>query len=763
MIITRTDHPPANVNVIDVGISDHRMIRWTMNLSAPAPQYVTREHRMWKNFQLDAFHADLRSSALCDPSVYDAIVSESDHGAAQDRLVQLYDDTLTALLDQHAPATSSTTRLRPKTDPWFDGDCRKAKRRARQLERRHKKHNSDHSRTVWIEALQDYHKLTDAKRSSFWKSKVDEAPNARQPWKTVDSILCRDTSKSVARTSSQSAVDLADYFEKKISGVRESTEGAASPSYEGNTSGSVLLSFSPLSVNDTLRPVHQAPMKQCSLDPVPTWLLKDSIELLAPFITNVINISLSNGCVSPLLKNAYITPLVKKSGLDVNEACNYRPVSNLSVLSKILERAVSQQLQRYLSRAGLFPSNQSAYRKYHSTESLLLRVTSDLISHLDQGETALMAFLDLSAAFDTVDMEILLNRLSTSFGIQGTALKWFSSYLTNRTEYVLFNSGKSSVRKVLFGVPQGSVLGPVLFLLYTADLENIAKRHEVNAHFYADDSQTYVFSTPAASTSSENRLLTCLNEMAEWMRINRLCLNPAKSQFMRCVTARRQGQLDNSPITFCGAQITPAHCVRNLGVLMDSSLSFREHVNHVVSSGFYHLRSIKSAVKSLPFETAKSLVNCFVISRIDYCNSLLANMPRYALDRLQRVMNAAARMLCGAGKYSHVSGLIRERLHWLPVPQRIRFKLCLTMYKVIHGLAPAYLSELCERTTALVRTRSSVRGDLVTRRTKTKFGERAFVVAGPAVWNSLPRCIRDAQSVNSFKTALKTFLFTANV
>jgi len=113
--------------------------------------------------------------------------------------------------------------------------------------------------------------------------------------------------------------------------------------------------------------------------------------------------------------------------LDVNEVCNYGPVFNLSLLSKTLERAVSQQLERYLTRAGLFPSHQSAYRKNHSTESLLLRVTSDLISHLDKGEVALTAFLDLSAAFDTVDKEILLNRLSISFGIQGAALMWFSS------------------------------------------------------------------------------------------------------------------------------------------------------------------------------------------------------------------------------------------------------------------------------------------------------------------------------------------------
>ena len=232
--------------------------------------------------------------------------------------------------------------------------------------------------------------------------------------------------------------------------------------------------------------------------------------------------------------------------MDQNEACNYRPVSNLSLLSKILERAVSRQLNNYLTGAKLFPSHLSAYRKNHSTETVLLRVTSDLISHLDKGDVALMAFVD------TMDKEILLKRLSLSFGIHGSALKWFRSYLTNLTEYILFNGNKSPVRTVTHGVPQGSVLGPLLFVLYTADLEKISKRFGVEAHFYADDSQTYVFSTPDTCKSADSRLLTCLDEMTAWLQANRLCLNPSKSQFMRCATARRQEQLDVSPITLCG-------------------------------------------------------------------------------------------------------------------------------------------------------------------------------------------------------------------
>jgi len=187
---------------------------------------------------------------------------------------------------------------------------------------------------------------------------------------------------------------------------------------------------------------------------------------------------------------------------------------------------------------------------------------------------------------------------------------------------------------------------------------------------------------------------------------------------------------------------------------------FLSHVNHVISSSFYQLRRIKCSIKVLPFDTAKSLVNSFVISSIDYCNSLLTGLPNYALDRVQRVMNAAVRMLCRAGKYSHVTSLIRD---WLLLAQRIQFKLCLMMYKAMHGLAPSYLSELCASSSVQGRTRSSAHGDLVVQRTKSKFGGRAFVIAGPAAWNRLPCSVLNSPSLDSFKAALKTLFFNVGI
>ena len=182
-------------------------------------------------------------------------------------------------------------------------------------------------------------------------------------------------------------------------------------------------------------------------------------------------------------------------------------------------------------------------------------------------------------------------------------------------------------------------------------------------------------------------------------------------------------------------------------------------MNKTVSSCFYQLRQLKSSVKALPFETAKTLVNCFVISRIDYCNSLSSGAPQYLLNRLQRVMNEAARMLCRCSRGDHVNRIMKERLHWLRIPQRIQFKLCLLVYKSLHGTAPKYLSELVKQVDtngARCRLCSATFGDLIVPRTRTNFGLHAFAAAGPIAWNSLPESLRLASSIASFKKKLKT-------
>ena len=205
----------------------------------------------------------------------------------------------------------------------------------------------------------------------------------------------------------------------------------------------------------------------------------------------IFNRSLSKGQFPAIFKEAFITPALKKPGLDAADVSSYRPISNLSVLSKLLERLVARQLMHYLSSTNLLPSLQSGFRPGHSTETAVLRVLSDILQAVDQGDVAALILLDLSAAFDTVDHPILLQRLRSTFGFGGIAHRWLGSYLSGRCQYVRRRSARSTITQLVCGVPHGSVLGPILFVLYTVDLLSLIESYSLSPHLYADDTQVY--------------------------------------------------------------------------------------------------------------------------------------------------------------------------------------------------------------------------------------------------------------------------------
>ena len=265
---------------------------------------------------------------------------------------------------------------------------------------------------------------------------------------------------------------------------------------------------------------------------MPTWLVKESLPLLSTFITAIVNASITQNCFPRMWKHAIVTPLPKMANADAFDPKHFRPVCGLPFLSKVLERIVLSQLTSYLNTNSLLPHYQSAYRKGHSTETALLKVFTDVIDATDSGDIALLSLLDMSAVFDTVDHLILLERLSRSFGFSDQTIDWIKSYLGGRSQSVHVSGDSSNSRSVTSGVPQGSVLGPIAFVLYTSDLEAIAQKHGSSCHCYADDSQLYMRGCMDDYVRLGDGTISCMCEIEAWMRSNRLQLNPAKTQFI---------------------------------------------------------------------------------------------------------------------------------------------------------------------------------------------------------------------------------------
>lgn len=754
IVCTRSDLPSPSVEVFDAGLSDHRLLRWTSPFHRPAPVYSTFTRRCWRAFDPDVFRADLLVSALCDETQ-----SQQLDG---DGLVTLYNTTINQLLDRQVPIRTYTCRRRPSS-LWFDDECRTAKRAVRLLERtaRHLDSSSATNSSIvatWRAQRRAYAKLLDQKRSDFWRERVEaEQSHPRRLWRSFDQLLGRNSQ----HPTDIDATALHRFFEDKVAAVRAATADADPPKFTPAPLGCAFNSFTPVTPADVAELLASLPDKQCASDPLPTWLLKRNADVLAPFLCRLFNWTFEHGIVPCNFKAAYITPLLKKSDMDSADVKSYRPISNLPVLSKLLERLVAKQLVKYLRENDLLPDLQSAYRPHHSTETAMLKVLSDILLALDSGDLAILTLLDLSAAFDSVDHETLLQRLTTSYGLNGVVINWFVSYLSQRTQYVRCSATSSMPSAFLYGVPQGSVLGPILFLLYTADLLQLIKRHQLRPHLYADDTQVYGFCQPSLADKLQEGMSVCIDDVESWMASNRLQLNPTKTEVLWCSSSRRQYQIPTEQIRVGDVYVSPATTVRDLGIHLDADVTMRTHVAATVRLCFAALRQIRSVRRALPRHALLTLIRSLVVSKVDYCNSLLTGVSGHLLGRLQSVLNAAARLVFSARRHEHISPLLRE-LHWLRVPERIRFRLCVLAYRCLNGMAPAYLAESLHLVSDVARRRlrSSDGNNLVVPPTRrTTLGDRAFPVAASRAWNSLPASVRAATSLSSFRRDLKTFLF----
>jgi hypothetical protein len=263
-------------------------------------------------------------------------------------------------------------------------------------------------------------------------------------------------------------------------------------------------------------------------------------------------------------KSAIVRPVLKKPGLDKDVMKNYWPVSNLPIVSKVLEKVVENRLENHLTSNHLYERGQTAYRACHSTEIALLRVHHDISVALDNNCCAALLTLDLSAAFDVIDHNILQKRLEYSFGISGTVLSWLNSYLRNRTHRVAIDTTLYDEINLQYGVPQGSVLGPTLYCVFSKPIGEICRRHNMSQHCYADDTQVYLVVKPLDSWNNiSQRLESCLSDISTRMCGNMLKFNEDKTELIIFAPKYRVTDLSNCHLSIGGNIVSSAECVKN--------------------------------------------------------------------------------------------------------------------------------------------------------------------------------------------------------
>uniref|UniRef100_A0A3B1J4V1 Reverse transcriptase domain-containing protein n=1 Tax=Astyanax mexicanus TaxID=7994 RepID=A0A3B1J4V1_ASTMX len=484
-------------------------------------------------------------------------------------------------------------------------------------------------------------------------------------------------------------------------------------------------------------------------------IFKDVLYSLATDLQQIVNSSLVSGTFPKSLKTAAIKPLLKKRTLDPSVLNNYRPVSNLPFIAKIIEKIAFNQISNFLDTNRYFDKFQSGFRSNHSTETALIKVLNDIRLNTDSGRMSVLVLLDLSAAFDTVDHRILLDRLENWAGLSGTVLNWLRSYLENRNYFVTIGNFESDRIPLTCGIPQGSVLGPLLFNLYMLPLGQMLQNNNINYHSYADDTQIYLSLSPD-DFSPIDSLCQCLDHINNWMSQNFLQLNKDKTDFI--VFGCKEKRISVSEHLHTQGLNTKDQ-VRNLGVIIDSDLSFASHIKSITNTAFYHLKNIARVRCLVSQQDLEKLMHAFISSRVDYCNGLLTGLPKKCIKQLQHIQNAAARILTRTKRTEHITPVLKS-LHWLPVIYRIDFKVLLIVYKSLNSSCPEYITDLFREYRPTRSLRSMAKGHLVEPRVRSKHGEAAFSYYAAYNWNRLPESLRNTPNVELFKSRLKTLLFS---
>ena len=377
--------------------------------------------------------------------------------------------------------------------------------------------------------------------------------------------------------------------------------------------------------------------KSCELDSIPSKLLIECLDSIVSSLTDLFNSSLASGIFPQCFKSALVKPILKKRWLDHNDLNNYRPVSNLCFIAKILEKLVLSQVSAYLGSHNLYNTCQSAYRPGHGTEAALLKVVNDLFLSPNKGNMSVLALFDSYSAFDTIDHPILVHRLHTDIGFTDAVLRWFSSYLTDRTHYVSLSNHCSAFAPVHSGIPQGLVLGPILFTMYNKPLSAIIDSHSIIHHSFADDLQLQMSAPPDRISELLHSMQSCISVVKAWATVNMLKLNDNKTEQM-LVTSKRTKHLHNLPtsITIGNAKIPYKQSVKNMDFTLDCHLTINAHVSNIARTCYFELRHLASIRRCLTNTATATLVSAFALSRIDYCNSLLLGSTHDVTSHLQR-------------------------------------------------------------------------------------------------------------------------------
>ena len=748
LIITNRVDMIVQSDVSPSTIADHEAISMLINIRKPKNKPEIRTYRCCKNYTSNIFCNLLLNET---PSL-NKILSTDDVNIQVDILT----GTFNSSLDECAPIV--TREITRPFSPWIDQTLKNIIDNKNELKYILK---SDRTNT----SLNDQFKfakqrvenlLRNAKKDHF-KSKFEKSKgNSGATWKVVEEMIpgIRNNSKRVEHDEPLlKAEEFNEYFanvgevafQKSREGIRNTIVRTPVNNTRPNLEKfrpqpvdihTVILVFKELNDTNAFGP-----------DGIPLRFLRDALPVLIFYIFIIINTSIVTGIFPKLWKHPYVIPFFKSG--DTDNVSNYRPISLLPILSKILEKIVANQLMAFLESNRLLANSQHGFRKHLSTETALMKVNEYIYNNIDNRNISLLLLLDLSKAFDSVSHEILMHK----FDSHSIDQFWFRNYLSDRTQSVKINSVISSSKQVKYGVPQGSILGPILFLIYINDMSQI-----LNSYFliqYADDTQIILSGKVNDIKELVERGERALGDAKKYFQENGLNVNENKTQ---CIFIGSRQLISQIPVDikiyFEETAIIPSKKVKNLGIYIDQYLLFDDHISHISRKVNGVLIALNRIKDRLDRTTRVTIVLSLSMSIINYCLKVWGMTTKEQIERAQKLQNFAARVAHGEiRKYEHITPVIKQ-LEWLRIENKIEYDICIFTYKICNNLLPEWLFSF--PTLREVNSRNTRQSSkLCIPRTKTDMGARAITVSGPRVWNAVPTIIQNQLTLKAFKDKLK--------